>query len=133
MGEGPAEVLLRSPRPRHTHPLTNQPQPMIATTLPPRSTQPNPKHHPLRSPCCAGFVFCNMPPLRFILGQRVRFYVMALGTEVDMHTPNMERTVWREPSGASAMPALSMLPGECTGRVSGNVGGIHPSLGPDIQ
>ncbi len=34
-------------------------------------------------------MFCNMPRLFFLTGQKVRFHIMALGTEVDMHTANM--------------------------------------------
>ncbi len=37
----------------------------------------------------AGYLYCNMPPLLFTVGERVRFHIMTLGTEVDMHTPNM--------------------------------------------
>ncbi|CAD7698221.1 unnamed protein product [Ostreobium quekettii] len=37
-----------------------------------------------------GFLYCNLPNLVVSQGQRVRWYVMALGTEVDMHTPNMQ-------------------------------------------
>ncbi len=60
----------------------------------------------------AGYVYCNMPPLRFALGERVRVYIMALGTEVDMHTPNLQRSVFHAPLGAHTMPALGMLPGK---------------------
>ncbi|GAB4814065.1 hypothetical protein N2152v2_001111 [Parachlorella kessleri] len=58
-----------------------------------------------------GYVYCNMPPLQFTVGERVRVYVMALGTEVDMHTPNMQHSVFRTPLGGHTMPALSMVPG----------------------
>ena len=36
-----------------------------------------------------GYLFCNLPGLEVVEGQRVRFYYMALGTEVDLHTPGL--------------------------------------------
>lgn len=35
-----------------------------------------------------GHVFANLPGLEMTLGERVRWYVLALGTEVDLHTPH---------------------------------------------
>jgi hephaestin len=35
-----------------------------------------------------GFVFGNLPGLTMHKGERVRWYVMAMGTEVDLHTPH---------------------------------------------
>ncbi|MDQ1491265.1 MAG: hypothetical protein QOJ23_3779 [Actinomycetota bacterium] len=35
-----------------------------------------------------GYVFGNLPGLTMKVGQRVRWYVMAMGTEVDVHTPH---------------------------------------------
>jgi len=35
-----------------------------------------------------GYVFGNLPGLTMQVGQRVRWYIMAMGTEVDLHTPN---------------------------------------------
>lgn len=35
-----------------------------------------------------GYVYGNMPRLTMRAGERVRWYVFALGTEVDMHTPH---------------------------------------------
>jgi FtsP/CotA-like multicopper oxidase with cupredoxin domain len=35
-----------------------------------------------------GYVFGNLPGLRMRLGERVRWYPFALGTEVDLHTPH---------------------------------------------
>ena len=35
-----------------------------------------------------GFVYGNMPMPTFKLGDRIRWYVMTLGTEVDLHTPH---------------------------------------------
>jgi len=35
-----------------------------------------------------GYVYGNLPGLTMNLGQRVRWYVLGLGTEVDLHTPH---------------------------------------------
>jgi len=35
-----------------------------------------------------GYVFCNLPGLNAPLNQRVRWNVMGMGTEVDLHTPH---------------------------------------------
>ena len=35
-----------------------------------------------------GFVFANLPMPTMMVGDRVRWYVLALGTEVDLHTPH---------------------------------------------
>jgi FtsP/CotA-like multicopper oxidase with cupredoxin domain len=35
-----------------------------------------------------GYVFGNMPLMRMNKGERVRFYLMGMGTEVDLHTPH---------------------------------------------
>lgn len=35
-----------------------------------------------------GYVYGNMPALEMRVGERVRWYVFALGTEVDLHTPH---------------------------------------------
>jgi manganese oxidase len=35
-----------------------------------------------------GYVYANIPGLEMKLGQRVRWYVFAMGTEVDLHTPH---------------------------------------------
>jgi manganese oxidase len=35
-----------------------------------------------------GFVYGNLPGLEMKLGERVRWYLMAMGTEVDLHTPH---------------------------------------------
>ena len=35
-----------------------------------------------------GYVFGNQPLLTMHKGERVRWYVMAMGTEVDLHTPH---------------------------------------------
>ena len=35
-----------------------------------------------------GFVYGNLPGLTMKAGQKVRWYVMAMGTEVDIHTPH---------------------------------------------
>src|SRR4029079_16444400 len=35
-----------------------------------------------------GYVFGNLPGLTMKVGQRVRWYLMGMGTEVDLHTPH---------------------------------------------
>lgn len=35
-----------------------------------------------------GFVFGNLPALTMKLGERVRWYLLSIGTEVDLHTPH---------------------------------------------
>ena len=35
-----------------------------------------------------GYVFGNQPPMTMRKGKRVRWYVMSMGTEVDLHTPH---------------------------------------------
>jgi FtsP/CotA-like multicopper oxidase with cupredoxin domain len=35
-----------------------------------------------------GYVFGNLPGLKMRVGERVRWYTMGMGTEVDMHTPH---------------------------------------------
>lgn len=41
-------------------------------------------------------MYCNLPGLEAREGQRVRFYYMSLGTDVDLHTPSL--------AGASQVP-----------------------------
>lgn len=60
-----------------------------------------------------------MPQLQFSLGQRLRIYVMALGTEVDMHTPNLQHAAMHAANRDHTLPALSMVPGK---RVLGSFG-----------
>ena len=36
-----------------------------------------------------GYMYCNLPGLEAMEGQRIRIYYMALGTEVDLHTPSL--------------------------------------------
>lgn len=56
-----------------------------------------------------GFMYCNLPGLQARMGQRVRFYVMSLGTEVDLHTPNLEAATldWQ----GQGVSSLFFLPG----------------------
>lgn len=35
-----------------------------------------------------GYVYGNGPIMKMHLGERVRWYVMSMGTEVDLHTPH---------------------------------------------
>ena len=54
-----------------------------------------------------GFVFGNLPGLDLRLGERVRWYVMAMGTEVDLHTPHWHgNTVLVEGMSADAVALL---------------------------
>jgi hephaestin len=36
-----------------------------------------------------GYIYCNGPPLKLSRGENVRFHVMAVGTEVDMHSATL--------------------------------------------
>jgi hypothetical protein len=38
-----------------------------------------------------GYVFGNLPGLDMTAGQRVRWYLMGMGSEVDLHTPPLAR------------------------------------------
>lgn len=40
-----------------------------------------------------GYVYGNLPGLKMKMGERVRWYVMAMGTEVDLHTPHWHGNV----------------------------------------
>lgn len=42
---------------------------------------PHPRARPAPPPPTAGYLFCNGPELSFTQGERVRFHIMALGTE----------------------------------------------------
>lgn len=37
----------------------------------------------------AGFMYCNLPGLNAVVGQRVRFHIMSLGTTADIHSFNI--------------------------------------------
>ena len=55
-----------------------------------------------------GFVYGNLPNLTVKLGEHVRWYVMAMGTEVDLHTPH-----WHANTvivNGMRMDALPLLP-----------------------
>ncbi|PSC72045.1 multicopper ferroxidase [Micractinium conductrix] len=56
-----------------------------------------------------GFLYCNMPVLTFTQGERVRFHIMSLGTEVDLHTPNFEGQTMETEGQRGA--AVGMMPG----------------------
>ena len=45
----------------------------------------------------AGYMYCNMPVLTFTQGQRVRFHVMALGTEGEAPAHPEQRSFLRMP------------------------------------
>ncbi|MGB8702357.1 MAG: multicopper oxidase domain-containing protein [Thermosynechococcaceae cyanobacterium] len=57
-----------------------------------------------------GYVYGNLPMLTMKKGERVRWYVLALGTEVDLHTPH-----WHGQTGlmmGMRMDMLDLLPGD---------------------
>jgi hephaestin len=55
-----------------------------------------------------GYVYGNLPGLTMHKGERVRWYVMAMGTEVDLHTPHWHgNTVI---SGGMRADVVSLLP-----------------------
>jgi hephaestin len=57
-----------------------------------------------------GYVFGNLPGLTMRKGERVRWYVMAMGTEVDLHTPHWHgNTVV---TGGMRADVVSLLPAE---------------------
>jgi hephaestin len=57
-----------------------------------------------------GYVFGNLPGLTMKKGDRVRWYVMAMGTEVDLHTPHWHgNTVV---TGGMRADVVSLLPAE---------------------
>lgn len=56
-----------------------------------------------------GYMYCNLPGMNFALNSRVRLHLMALGSELDMHTPyaaaaSLTSNGWR-------MQAIQVLPG----------------------
>lgn len=56
-----------------------------------------------------GFIFGNLPGLTMNKGQRTRWYLMGMGTEVDLHTPH-----WHGNTGlfmGMRMDMLELLPG----------------------
>lgn len=57
-----------------------------------------------------GYVYGNLPGLNMKKGERVRWYVMAMGTEVDLHTPHWHgNTVV---TGGMRADVVSLLPAE---------------------
>ena len=42
----------------------------------------------------AGYLFCNGPTFNATVGERVRFYLMTLGSEADLHNPNLITSQW---------------------------------------
>ncbi|KAG2498784.1 hypothetical protein HYH03_003523 [Edaphochlamys debaryana] len=59
-----------------------------ATTLLALRSDPDFAEHMLKH-AINGYMFCNMPELNYTQGDKVRLYVMVLGTVEDMHTPNL--------------------------------------------
>ncbi|EFN54070.1 hypothetical protein CHLNCDRAFT_58397 [Chlorella variabilis] len=56
-----------------------------------------------------GYLYCNMPQLTFTQGEKVRFHILALGTEVDMHTPNFVGQSLQVDNQRSS--AIGLMPG----------------------
>jgi hephaestin len=56
-----------------------------------------------------GYIYCNNPPLKVSRGDKVRFHVMAVGTEVDMHSATLAGSNF-ETDGQRG-PAVSLLAG----------------------
>ena len=55
-----------------------------------------------------GYVFANLPGLDMTLGDRVRWYVLALGTEMDIHTPHWHGNTGL--SGGRRVDVVNLLP-----------------------
>jgi FtsP/CotA-like multicopper oxidase with cupredoxin domain len=58
------------------------PQPTVCDELNPDFVESNLKHS------INGYIFGNLPGLSMRMGERVRWYLMGMGTEVDLHTPH---------------------------------------------
>lgn len=56
-----------------------------------------------------GYIYCNGPPLPLTRGLNVRFHVIALGTEIDLHTPSLTDASWS--ADGQRVGALGMMPG----------------------
>jgi len=56
-----------------------------------------------------GYVFGNLPGLVMDMGERVRWYIIAMGTEVDLHTPHWhgQTLLW----GMMRTDVIEILPG----------------------
>ncbi|MEN9579138.1 MAG: hypothetical protein RJA70_2147 [Pseudomonadota bacterium] len=55
-----------------------------------------------------GYVFGNLPGLTMKRGERTRWYVMGMGTEVDLHTPHFHANTVT--LNGARMDVLSILP-----------------------
>ncbi|HNP70422.1 MAG TPA: multicopper oxidase domain-containing protein [Kouleothrix sp.] len=61
-----------------------------------------------------GYVYGNLPGLRMSVGQHVRWYVIGMGTEVDLHTPHWHGNTLLMNGGASMgmrTDMVELLPG----------------------
>ena len=62
---------------------------------------------------CAGESDCNLPQLGAIQGQRARFHIFTLGTEDDLHSPNIAATTFvdnvRQLPGHACCVSLSRI------------------------
>jgi FtsP/CotA-like multicopper oxidase with cupredoxin domain len=56
-----------------------------------------------------GYVYDNIPGLRMKVGENVRWYQLALGTEVDLHTPHWHANTLL--SAGQRVDVLNLLPG----------------------
>ena len=57
-----------------------------------------------------GYVYGNGPQLVLNAGQRVRWYLLGMGTEVDLHTPHWHGNTLTTPMGMR-MDMAELLPG----------------------
>ena len=69
-------------------------------------------------------MYCNGPSFNASVGERVRFYVMTLGTEADLHTPNVLTSQWMQQVQPCSLRVSISLCGRtavvCTFIVTGN-------------
>ena len=57
-----------------------------------------------------GYVYGNGPHVVLNAGQRVRWYLLGMGTEVDLHTPHWHGNTLTTPMGMR-MDMIELLPG----------------------
>jgi hephaestin len=58
-----------------------------------------------------GYLYGNLPELRMKKGQTVRWYLMAMGTEVDLHTPHWHANVVTVGGMGMRADVVQLLPG----------------------
>ena len=59
-----------------------------------------------------GYLYCNAPPLVVTSGSSLRLHVIAIGTEVDLHSPSLTGATLE--SEGQRGPALAVMPGVMT-------------------